>query len=126
VHLHRTEDIIMSKRSFMATVADLRNGRTQDELTVELSKLVEAVETTGKKGTLTLTISVAPAAKNSTLLKIDDEITLKAPKGDRAPTLMFVGEDHTLSLNDPSADTGRTLKGIDSGERAPLKDVSNG
>ena len=115
----------MTKRSFMATVADLRNGRTQDELTTELSRVVEAVEQTGKKGTITLTISVAPAAKDSTLLKIEDVIVAKIPTGDRAPTLMFVDPEHNLSLNNPEAGDRGTLKSV-GGEERKLKDVSNG
>lgn len=115
----------MSKRSFMATVADLRNGRTQDELTNQLSEVIAAVEATGKKGTITLTINVSPAAKNSTLLKIEDTIVAKAPTSDRAPTLMFVDGDHNLSLNDPTAENRGPLKSVDD-TRGPLKEVSNG
>lgn len=113
-------------RSFMATVADLRSGRTQDDLTEQLSALVKAVEETGKKGTLTLTISVAPAAKNSTLLKIDDVVTAKIPAADRAPTLMFVDGEHNLSLSDPNSTPKGNLKSVDAGNERVLKDVSNG
>jgi hypothetical protein len=111
----------------MATVADLRNGRTQDELTNQLSEVIAAVEATGKKGSLTFTINVAPAAKNSTLLKIEDTIVAKAPTGDRSPTLMFVDDDHNLSLNDPSAEQARgNLRDVSAGEPRALKEVSNG
>lgn len=115
-------------KSFMATVADLRSGRTQDDLTKQLSELVQAVEETGKKGELVLKISVAPAAKNSTMLKIEDSIVAKIPTPDRAPTLMFVDGEHNLSLNDPnSAPKGnlRSVGGEEAGERT-LKEVTNG
>lgn len=114
------------QRSFMATVADLRSGRVQDDLTKQLSDLVTAVETTGKKGELTLTLTVAPAAKNSTMLRIDDKVTLKAPQPDRAPTLMFVDGEHNLSLSDPNSAPKGNLRGVDAGERNVKELAANG
>ena len=113
------------KRSFMATLADLRNGRTQDDLTTKLNELVKAVSDTGKSGELVLKIKVAPAAKDSRLVKIDDFVTCKAPEQDRAPTLMFPDKDFNLSLSDPEADHRGTLKSIDT-PVAKLREVKNG
>lgn len=93
----------MARRSFMQVLGDLRRGKTQDELTNKLSELVRAVEDTGRAGTLSLTIKVKPAAKDSTLVQIDDIIVCKTPEIARAPTFMHTTPDHGLSLDDPEA-----------------------
>lgn len=102
----------MSRRSFMATIADLRSGRTQDDLTDQLSALVKAVRETGRAGKLTLTLSVKPASKESTIMLIDDVVTATLPKPDRAASLMFSTSDGSLDLNDPDAVPKENLRSV--------------
>lgn len=114
------------RRSFMATVADLRAGRTQDELTEELGRLTKAVMDTGRAGELVLKIKIKPAAKDSTLVTITDDVQVKAPKADRSPTLMFTNvTDGSLSLDDPDAAPKGKLRSVDA-EPGQLKETSNG
>lgn len=114
-----------SKRSFMATVADLRTGRTQDDLTEQLGLLAAAVMATGRGGKLIFTLELKPAAKDSKLLAISDKIELKAPKEDRAPTLMFAKDDGTLSMEDPDAVPRGPLRSVDTPARE-VKEVAGG
>lgn len=116
----------MSKRrSFLATIADLRAGRTQDELTEELGRLVQAVADTGKAGELTIKLKIKPAAKDSHLIHIADEIIVKAPKMDRASTLMFASEG-SLTLDDPHSKVDKNnLKSVGGEERGELKAVTS-
>lgn len=72
------------------------------ELGQELSALVEAVNTTGKAGTLTYTLSVKPAGSSGHTVEIADKITAKRPEKSRATSIAFVGEGNTLHRNDPT------------------------
>lgn len=112
------------RRSFLAVIADLRAGRTMDEATEQLGKLIMAVEQTGKGGEMLLRIKVKPAAKDSSLITITDEIATKEPKMDRAPTLMFANKDNgSLTLDDPNATPKGSLREVGAPATAPLREV---
>jgi len=90
-------------RPFLETLGELRQGRTLEELGLELANVVAAVQATSKKGSLSLKITVSPPKKGSaTYLVVDDEIVTRVPKLDRAETVFFPTRDHSLSRNDPS------------------------
>jgi hypothetical protein len=111
----------------MQTITDLRRGKTQDEMTDKLSQLVQAVHDTGRGGSITLTLKVSPAAKDSLMMKIDDVIVLKSPEAARSPTLLYRAEDNSLTTEDPEAETPKSgLRSVDSPTMAPAKDVVNG
>jgi hypothetical protein len=110
----------------MQVIGDLRRGKTQDELTDKLSQLIAAVHETGRGGTLQLTLKVAPAAKDSLMVKIDDLVVLKAPEAARSPTLMYRTDDNGLSLDDPQAAPRTGLRDVSATTTAPAKEVANG
>lgn len=87
---------------FVTTLADLRAGRSANELSIELQKLVQAVRETGKKGTLTYKLHIEPAAKgNINTLMIEDEVTVKMPEMDREAAIFFSTDDNRLTRRDP-------------------------
>ncbi|AYG02396.1 hypothetical protein [Gryllotalpicola protaetiae] len=88
--------------SFAAFLASTRPG-TDRELHEELTKLVAAVEDTGKAGTLTLTVVLKPLDGAGTALMVNDEIKAKRPTRTRDASIAYVDTDHTLSRRDPSA-----------------------
>lgn len=115
-------------RSFMATVADIRNGRLQDELTKEYGAALDAVKLTGKGAKITLTLNIKPLDADGTMHQVTDQITSVLPKPAIAPTLFYVhGEagDFSHSQDAPGkADDGK-LKSVPA--NAPvLKDANNG
>jgi hypothetical protein len=88
--------------SFAAFLASTR-PKTDAELNDELSKLVAAIEETGKGGSITLTLEFKPIDEGVTALKVNDKITVKRPEKNREGSITYVDRDHTLSRRDPSS-----------------------
>lgn len=87
---------------FVSTLGMLRGGVVLPELDNALTELVGAVKATGKPGSITLTLSVAPAKGGGTnMLFVGDVVAVKPPKIDREQTLVFATDDNTLSRRDP-------------------------
>lgn len=77
-----------------------RNGLLHDELSGELAELVKQCVETGKKGSLTLKVTVTPNKDDVTLLLTDD-VKVTAPKHDAKPALFFYDDDGNLLRKDP-------------------------
>jgi len=86
---------------FNVTVSQLRNGRTQDELSEKLNEVVNACRETGKMGEITLKIKVKPDKGANGQYFLEDAITAKAPQADRGQTIMFGTPEGNLQRNDP-------------------------
>ena len=87
---------------FAAVLLSLDDGATHSELTESLRDLVARVRDTGKTGTLTLTITVAPRAGTRNQIDVKDEIKLKLPEFARAASIFFVTEENEVSRQDPN------------------------
>jgi len=87
-------------RLFTDVLRETRNGALVDELSAQLTELTKAVVETGKKGTLNLTLSIAPAKGGAYV--VTDEVKLKAPEHDKEATLFFVSNQGDLLRNDPN------------------------
>jgi non-homologous end joining protein Ku len=75
-------------RPFAATLQEIGRGSVHDRLSEQLQQLVAAVTETGKKGTLTLQLTVAPVKPgNVHNLLVTAKTALKAPEGDEAGNL---------------------------------------
>ena len=89
-------------QSFLDTVRELRQGQTLQDLADELQALVAATRLAGRPGKLVFTLTVKPASKgNVDTLLLEDAITIKAPKLDRAATVMFATANNFLQRSDP-------------------------
>lgn len=89
-------------RHFAEWLHDQHAGATHNELSEALNDLVEAVQETGKVGSLTLTVKVKPAARGQVRrVLVSDEIKVRKPEGDRAEAIYFVDDNHNLSRRDP-------------------------
>jgi len=87
---------------FLSTLLDLRRGALADQLQAELTTVVAAVRATGAKGTLTLTLTIKPAAKGDVgTLMIDDDVKCKIPTAARGSTIMYATEANELTRRDP-------------------------
>lgn len=79
----------------------IRSGQLIDELSEDLRQIVAGVHETGKAGTLTLTIDVAPVKKMPGTVSIGGDIKAKVPKADKKPALFFTDEEGGLHRSDP-------------------------
>lgn len=86
-----------------AWLAGHLNGRTAEELSAEFHQLLEAVRAHGKKGQLTITITVEPPANGveSAPMPIGVESTVKAPKPTPVKSLYFLDDDGNPVREDP-------------------------
>lgn len=88
------------RRPFAAWLQEQRNGGLHDELSDALGELVAVCVQTGKKGSLTLRVSISPQKDEETVLVLDD-VKLTAPKHDSRPSLYFPDADGNLLRNNP-------------------------
>ncbi len=91
---------------FQKTILEINNGATVGELNDALQRVVAAVRSTGRKGSVALTISVAPAAKGATdVLMIEASVKARLPEPERGMTIFYATEDNRLVRNDPKQPT---------------------
>ncbi|UOR02012.1 hypothetical protein MUN77_01380 [Leucobacter allii] len=113
------EDIV-DPREFSAFLLD--RGATHEELTVKLHDLVQAVLDTGKKGTLTLKLTVAPFKGDADILEVHDDVKLVMPQHDRKPGIFYPDKDGNLSRNSPQMLDFSSLTVVDT-KTGVLKEV---
>lgn len=89
-------------KEFAAFLLEQASGKTHDELTDGLRDLVNKVTDTGKKGSLTLIVTVEPMKNDETILVVSDEIRLKLPEHDRKASIFWADKDGSLLRNDPN------------------------
>lgn len=77
-------------------------GQAHDELTEGLHDLVAAVRDTGKAGSITLTIKVEADKRSDGVLRVTDNVTVKAPKHDRGARIYYQDKGGNLSRTDPN------------------------
>lgn len=88
--------------AFEKTLREMRHGKTLAELSLELSRLIEAVKHTGKPGVLDYKIKVKPASEGDAVtVQLDDDINVKMPRLPRGSSIFFVNENNELQRNDP-------------------------
>lgn len=88
--------------SFAAVLASIR-PKTDLELAESLSKLIEEVKATGKKGTLSVTFEIKPVDGGGQAVIINDAIRMKAPERNREGSMAYIGDGNRLQRTDPSA-----------------------
>ena len=88
-------------RPFADWLREQAKGHTHDELSEALQDLVNKVRDTGKKGSLSLTVTVAPHKGDTRTLVVSDEIKVKLPEHDRDACIFYPDDAGNLSRNDP-------------------------
>jgi hypothetical protein len=107
-------------KPFAATLQEIAGGTFHTRVSEQLQDLVTAVTDTGKKGVLTITLTVAPIKPgNTTNLVVTGKTTVKAPEGDdAAPSAVFFHDKAgNLTRNDPNQPS-LPLRGLDSTGKA--------
>jgi len=90
---------------FQHTVKELREGRTQSELSELLSQVVQAVREVGKQGSVTLKINVAPIGRASGQYELRGDVKGDIPQFPAASTIFFGTPQGNLQRNDPNQQT---------------------
>ena len=85
--------------SFHDTVDIIRTGQLSSELDTQLAEMIQAVQTTGKPGELTLKIKVKKSKSDQ--IEIADAVTCKMPQPERKVTYVFALENGAVSQSDP-------------------------
>lgn len=82
------------------------NGRLHGDLSDTLNELIAAVCDTNKKGSLALTVTVAPATKNDdgdvVMVTVTPTVVLKAPRLDVPTSIHFVDRWANLKRDNPA------------------------
>jgi len=84
----------------LGTLQTLARGKLFDELCEALVDVAEDVITTGRKGTVTLTLRLAQATPGETSVLVAEEIKRTPPKRDPRGAILFVG-DGEFHRHDP-------------------------
>ena len=108
---------------FQETILQINNGATVAELSDALAKVVAAVRATGKSGSITLTLKVAPASKGSTdVLMVESQVRTKLPEPERGISIFYATDDNRLVRNDPKQ-IQLPLRVVDIEQPKQLKEV---
>lgn len=86
-------------RPFADFLHDHNSGLGANEAGEELHKLVAAVRDTGKKGTVTLRVTVSALDEDTLVTMID--VTSALPKQQAKTAVFFADEDGNLTREDP-------------------------
>jgi hypothetical protein len=88
---------------FAAFLVGHLGGRSHEQISAEMHELLGAVAEHGKKGSLTVTVSVEPSKGHidGAPLTIGIDSALKAPRASAPPAIYFVDGDGNPTRNDP-------------------------
>lgn len=87
---------------FTQTLAELRGGMVERELTDELRNLVERVQETGAKGAISLTLTLTPKGRQNREVHVSAKVAIKTPPNvDLSEPSIFFGVRGDLVRDDP-------------------------
>jgi hypothetical protein len=92
-------------RPFGAVLQELARGQVHNQLSEHLAGLTAAVRETGRKGTLTLTLTVDLAGKGAEALTVTARVEAKPPRQGLPPSIFFADQAGNLTRHDPNQPT---------------------
>ncbi len=93
-----TGEIVQHRKPFGQWLLEQRDGALHSELSEWLQKVAEGVAQTGKKGTVTLTVTIQPMKAPGRMI-VTDDVKAKVPE-DRGGSIFFE-RDGNLSRSNP-------------------------
>lgn len=90
------------KNLFIEVVSVLRGGKAQEEASEKLNELQRACQDTGKKGSISFTLTVDPDKGDNGQYFLSDDIKLKKPELPKGRTLMFGTPEGNLQRTNPN------------------------
>jgi hypothetical protein len=89
-------------RPFAAFLQEQAGGQLHAELSEKLHDLLQAVQETGKAGSIALKLDIKPIpGTDGRTVTVTDTVTAKAPKTERPKSISFLADDGNLSRTDP-------------------------
>lgn len=88
-------------RPFADILRDLGRGAVVDDAAIQLQALVTAVQTHGKKGSLTLKVEVAPMKGDLAAMFVAARVDMRPPSGEPVAAVFFADDDGNLVRDDP-------------------------
>lgn len=79
-----------------------RGGYALNEADREMVDLIKAIKDTGKKGKITLILTITPDKNDSRIVTLDPDYKIDKPRKKFASGHAFVGEDFKLTKEDPA------------------------
>lgn len=89
------------KQLFNEWIAGHSDGGANNEITVELADVVEAVNAHQKKGKLTIEIEIEPIGSGARTVLSKIRVTAKPPRADPEGSVDYVGDLGSLHRTDP-------------------------
>lgn len=89
------------ERDFLATLSEMPSAMAEG--TEGLTQLLNAIRETGGKGSISLTLTIAPNKNDESIKELTAVVKVAAPKRKPKPTIMFDQFDGTLGRRDPNA-----------------------
>ncbi|GHH67506.1 hypothetical protein GCM10017673_14600 [Streptosporangium violaceochromogenes] len=111
-------------RPFADILRDIRAGAVSDRAAAAMQELVAAVQELGKKGTLTVVLTVEPMKGNEAALAVSGEVALKLPKASPKAAVFFADAEHNLVRDDPRQIALPGLRRVDMSNTEPKEIVS--
>lgn len=94
---NNTPAVAEAGNNFLTVLNQLHRGSAVADASDALADVVKAVRENGKKGKLTLSITVVPLSKGDAV-DLVCEVAVKVPKPNKGSSLFFVADDGTLLL----------------------------
>ncbi|HDR9184582.1 TPA: hypothetical protein QDB06_005210 [Burkholderia vietnamiensis] len=107
----------MSVRPITDTLRHIGGGIFIDQASDKLAELVNAVDASGKAGTMTITIAVKKATRGGAM-HIGAKVTLKKPAEEPMEAMLFATPEGNLIADDPRQQK-LDLKRVDGASDAP-------
>jgi hypothetical protein len=106
-------------RPFTAVLAEFDDGMVNALLGKELHDLVQAVNTSGRPGKLTLEVTLQPlATSRHGVIEAKAKVTVTPPKSDPHTSIFFTHKDGNLNRSDERQETMPVVKLAGRGETA--------
>lgn len=87
--------------SLLATLQRHRGGKVLEEASEKLAEVVAGVMTSGKPGSITITLNVKVASRGQNAVTVTDKIAAKVPTTATPDSFWFANEEGSLLKDDP-------------------------
>jgi hypothetical protein len=88
-------------KPFAEMLSIFDNGSAHEQASRGLHDLIDAVQTVGRKGGVTIAIEVSPLKGSADQVVVTAQVTVKLPKQDTTSSMFFVDRKGNLSRQDP-------------------------
>ena len=111
-------------RAFLNIIGAHKNGSVISDVSAAMKQVTAAVQLTGKPGTVSLVMSIAPASRGDAgTLVFLPKVKTKVPETDAPASIFYADADFNLVREDPNQ-ASLPLKTVAEPKAAPLKTVA--